>query len=104
MGFMGKCLIHGSSVKIPNRGSAHDIQSKRTKYSKVHGSVCLFHKTGLFAAGPDAAVDCKRTKETLHEELAGKGENNCIKSHKGKVLGAFAILNRSCWIRAFISR
>lgn len=97
---MGKALEHASCVEVPYRGAAHDVQAKRTVDAEVHGGVELFHEARLFPATLDAPSNSKWTNGSLHEELAGEAENDCVKGNKGEVGLALAIVDGAFWIRS----
>lgn len=85
---------HGRRVEIPDRSSRHHVQAKRPEYRKVDCCVDLLHEAVLLGAGADAEVDGERANNSLHEELAGEGEDDNIECHKGEVARPFAILCR----------
>jgi hypothetical protein len=88
------CFEHSRRVEVPHRCPRHDIQAVRPKDRKVDGCIDLFHEAGLLGAGADPSVNGERADDSLHEEFAGKGENDDIEGHEGEVTGTFPILCR----------
>lgn len=91
-------LEHASRVEVPYRGTAHNVHAKRTVYTKVDCGIELFHEARLFPTTLDAPSNGKWTNGSLHEELAGEAENDCVKGNKGEVGLALAIVNWAFWI------
>lgn len=85
---------HALGVEVPNWRARHHVKSHRSKDAEVNGGVGLFHITILQVAGFHSTVDCPSTEEVLHDEFAGKGQHNDVKSHKEEVASAFAIVRR----------
>lgn len=88
------CFEHSRRIKVPHRCPKHDIQAVGPKDRKVDGRIDLFHEAGLLGAGVDPSVHGERADDSLHEEFAGKGENDDIEGHEGEVTGTFPILCR----------
>lgn len=89
-----KPFEHAGRVEIPDWRAVHHVEAQGSKDGKVHGCVALFHEAVLLGSRADAVPDRHGTDESLHEEFAGEGENDYVKSHEGKVPGAFAIVCR----------
>lgn len=89
------CFEHSRRIEVPHRCPIHDIQAVGPEDRKVDGCIDLFHEAGLLGAGADPRVNGERADDSLHEEFAGKGENNDIEGHEGDVTGTFAILSQA---------
>ena len=85
-------LVHAGDIEIPDRRAAHDVQPQGPEEEEVHGGVELLHEAVLLRALADAAGDCYRADEALHEELAREGEDDGVEGHEGEVFGPLAIL------------
>lgn len=92
VGGMREALIHASSVEVPNRCTVHDVHAPGPCAAKVDGRVHLFHETRLLALRAQASVTGQGSEELLHNELAGKGQDNGIERHQSNVPRALAIL------------
>ena len=95
MATVWEILIHACGVEVPDRRPRHDIQPQGTKNDKVHGCVGLLHESVLLCTGANAVGDCDWADDALHEKLSGKGENDDVEGHEGKVFGSFIIIGRS---------
>lgn len=84
---------HTRRIEIPHRSSAHYIESQRSKNTKVHGSVDLFHEAVLLRARADSVTQGHRTDESLHEKFTGERENNNVEGHKSEVFGSFPVVD-----------
>lgn len=92
MGHVWESLVHARGVKVPHRCLAHDVHAPRAAKSEVDGGVHLFHETGLFALGLDTSVACQGLEQLLHDEFAGKGQDNNVEGHKSDIPWPLAIL------------
>lgn len=89
---VGESLVHPRSVEVPHGRPAHDPQPKWTKNGEVYSGVELLHESVLFRAGLDTVALCDGKNETLHQELAGEGEDDNVEGDESEVLLAFAVL------------
>lgn len=97
VGHVREVLVHARRVKVPHGSAAHNVHAPGPNKAKVDGRVHLLHEAVLLALGLEACEARQGTQQLLHDELAGKGQDNGIKGHKGKVPWALAILRRCVW-------
>ena len=98
---MWETLEHSCSIEIPHRGAAHHVKSERAENAEIDGRIGLLHEAILLCARPDAVPQSERPYEALHEEFPGERQYDDVESDKGKIAGAFGIMD-SC-IRAIAS-
>ena len=84
---------HPRGIEVPHWSPAHDEQTKRTEDAEVHGRVHLFHEPILFRSRLDPICERHGPDEPLHEEFAGEGEDDDVKSHEDEVVGALAVVS-----------
>ena len=89
---MWKIFKHSRRIEIPDRSPTHHVKPQWSEDGKVHGSVDLFHEAVLLGAGTDAVIQGHGADESLHQEFAGKGEDNDIECHECEVFGSLAIV------------
>lgn len=86
-----EAIEHGRCVEIPQRALLHDIEPKWSKDGEVHCCVYLLHESCLLASSANAASDCKRVDEPLHEELSREAENDGVEQDERQILLALAV-------------
>lgn len=89
---VGEALVHAVSVEVPDGSAAHGIQTPGSEEGKVQSRVDLLHESSLLTLA-EASAAGQRSKNLLHDELAGKGEDNGIEGNKGEVEFALAVLD-----------
>lgn len=94
-GLVRKVRVHAGSVEVPDRSPAHHVHAGRAQDAEVDGRVHLLHEAGLLTSRPQAGVYGKRPEELLHDELAGKGEDDNVEGHESEIPRPLAILNGS---------
>lgn len=97
VGTVREVLVHAASVEIPDGSAAHDVHASRPENTKVNGRVQLLHKPCLLALAKTSGAS-KRPEHLLHNELTCKREDNSVKSNKGNIPAALAIVQGFCWI------
>lgn len=86
-------LVHAVRLKVPEpRGDFHDVEAERPDEGNVACRVHLLHEARLLASRFDTAAAGQWPEELLHDELSREGQKDGVKTHKGDVPRAFAIL------------
>jgi hypothetical protein len=94
VGLVGEPVVHGRGVEVPQVRLAHDIEAQRAEKGEVYGGVSLFHEAGLLGARSHAVADGHGAEESLHDELAGEGEEDGVKGDEDVVIPALAVERR----------
>jgi hypothetical protein len=70
----------------------HGIKSKRPRKGEVAGRIHLLHKARLLGPRPNPSKTGQGPQHLLHDELAGKGEEDGVEAQEGKVPRALSVL------------
>lgn len=84
VGLVGEVGVHARGVKVPDGGAAHDVHSQGPQEGEINGGINLLHEPGLLGLVKTSTTG-PRPDELLHDELAGKGQDDGVESDKGAV-------------------
>lgn len=92
---MGKPFEHGSCIKVPDVGAAHNVKTEGTEDGKIDGGIHLLHEPGRFTLSADSTECGQRTDHALHQKLTRERENDRVKAAESNILRTFTVHNRT---------